>query len=238
MLVRRLAAAVRLDPVPDVAFPVLRAAGLEGPALRHVPVGRLAVDDPVRADQAGVPDVDDAVPALDVQPDPEAGEEDRGRGERPHGPGGPEGYATTPEARPRATCQQVRERRIHERHAAEDLSAIEEGERDREREEHEQVQVPSRERLPEVAESDEEEEAEREPDIGLEERLAAERAGPPTGHLPGDLRSGPGLGHAPGQVLDADERDLARFPRPRLHGPDPGHGVERGLGLRMRRVAP
>ena len=43
---------------------------------REVPPRRLAVDDPLGADHAGVADVDH-VRALDVEPDAEAGEEDR-----------------------------------------------------------------------------------------------------------------------------------------------------------------
>ena len=85
-LVRRLAAAVRLDALADLALRVGRPAGLQVPLRRHVAVRHLAVRDPVRADHARVADVDHASRRLHVQADPEAGEEDRGGGEQPHRP--------------------------------------------------------------------------------------------------------------------------------------------------------
>ena len=56
----RLAAAVRLDAVADLARGVGRAARLERVAVldREVAPRRLAVDDPLRADHARVADVD------------------------------------------------------------------------------------------------------------------------------------------------------------------------------------
>ena len=96
-VVGRLAATVRLDPIADVAVRV------RGPALLalvhgHVAVGHLAlVDDSLRADDPRVADVDD-VRGLDVEPDPEAGDEDRQRSESPHGPDRPVRRTALPRA--------------------------------------------------------------------------------------------------------------------------------------------
>ena len=65
--------------VADVPLGVGRAAGFAG-RVRHVAVRRLAVEDPIAADHAGEADVDDASRGLQVEPDPEAAEEDRGAG--------------------------------------------------------------------------------------------------------------------------------------------------------------
>ena len=83
---RGLAAAVRLDALAHLPLGVLRAARLEVAALRHVPVRRLSVEDPARADDSGEADVDDAARRLEVEADAEAEEEDRGRGEDPRRP--------------------------------------------------------------------------------------------------------------------------------------------------------
>ena len=115
------------------------------------------------------------------------------------------------EADPEPTDEQVREHRVDERDAAEDLSAVEERERDREAEKHEQVEVPRRERPPQIGQPEQEDEAEREPDVRLEERLPAERALAPARHLPGDLRARPRLGDASGRVLDDGLRRSARL---------------------------
>src|SRR5581483_1728553 len=88
--VRALAAAVRLDAVADLAGGVGRPARLEVLAARElldreVPPRRLSLDDPLRADHAGVADVDH-VRALDVEADAEAGEEDRRADQHPDRP--------------------------------------------------------------------------------------------------------------------------------------------------------
>src|SRR5206468_495154 len=57
-LVRRLAAAVRLDPVADLALRVRRPARLQASLSLHVPVRGLTVHDPIRPDHARVADVD------------------------------------------------------------------------------------------------------------------------------------------------------------------------------------
>ena len=86
-----LAAPVRLDALANLAVGVLRPTRLEISALRHVPVRRLAVEDPTRADDARQADVDHASRRLDVEPDAEAEEEHRRCGERPGRPDRPEG---------------------------------------------------------------------------------------------------------------------------------------------------
>ncbi len=149
-------------------------------------------------------------------------------------PGAP---LTPAQADPQAAPEQVREHRIRERHAREDLPEVEEDERDGEREQDDQVEVPHRERAAHVCQPDEKEDAEAEPHVPGLERLAAERPVPPARHLPGDLRSRPRLRDPPGAVFDHHLRDLARVPRPGLHEPGPVLGAEaRGRG-RIGRVA-
>ena len=82
----RFAAPVRLNALPDLALGVGWAARLQVLLHRHVPVGRLAVRDPVRADDPREADVDHASLRLHVQPDPEPGEEDGNADEQPDGP--------------------------------------------------------------------------------------------------------------------------------------------------------
>ena len=72
--VRRLATAVRLDALADLARRIRPAARLQALLDGHVPVRRLAGDDPLGADDAGVPDVDH-VGGTHVEPDAEAGGE-------------------------------------------------------------------------------------------------------------------------------------------------------------------
>ena len=138
----RLAAPVRLYALANLAVGVLRPARLEISSLRHVPVRRLAVEDPTRADDARQADVDHTSRRLDVEPDAEAEEEHRRGGERPGRPDRPEGFFPLPDANPCAPHEEVPEHRVHQWDAAEDLPTVEECERDREREQHEQVEVP------------------------------------------------------------------------------------------------
>ena len=121
--VGRLAAAVRLDPLADLALGVGDAARLLVLLHRHVPVRHLPVRDPVRAHDAREADVDHASLRLHVQAHPEPGEEDRGAGEHPDRPDRWPG-ARRPVAAgdPDAAAEQVDERRIRERGAPEDLA--------------------------------------------------------------------------------------------------------------------
>ena len=155
--VRGLAAAVRLDPLADLALGVGRPAR---PQLAPAPAcartasrrsrsgGRRSRPRSRRRSRSA---------RLDVEPDPEAGEEDAAAGEQPHRP---ERRATRAAAGraadPEAAAEQVGERRVGERGAPEDLALVEEAQRDREREQREQVEVPERERAPQVGEPDEE----------------------------------------------------------------------------------
>ena len=209
-----LAAAIRLDAFADLPFGVLWAAWLQVAALRHVPVRRLAVEDPARADDAREPDVDHAPRRLDVEPDAKAEEEDGHGCEHPCRPDGAEEPRTSPEADPEPADEEVPEHGVDERDAAKDLPAVEEGERDGEAEEHEEIEVARRQRPAQVAEPDEEEETESKPDVGLEQRLPAERPLVAPGHLPRDLRPRPRLGHLTARVLDYGLRNLARPARP------------------------
>ena len=122
----RFAAPVRLNALPDLALGIGGAARLQVLLHRHVSVGRLAVHDPVRADDPGEADVDHASLRLHVQPDPEPGEEDGNAGEQPDRPDGSAGSrrAVTP-GDPDTAAEQVDERRVRERRAPEDLALVE-----------------------------------------------------------------------------------------------------------------
>ena len=232
----RLAAPVRLDALAHLSLGVLRPARLEVAALRHVPVRRLAVEDPARADDTGEPDVDHAARRFEVEPDAEPEEED-GRGRKhPGRPDGRERLAAPAEPDPQPAREQVRENGVDERDAPEDLSAVEEGERGREPEERDEVEVSDRERPAQVGEPDQEDEAEGEPDVPAKERLPAERAFAASRHLPRDLRPRPCLRHAPGRVLDRRLRDLPGLARPRLDEPRPRLGSKVRVRRRIGRV--
>jgi len=98
------------------------------------------VDDPLGADHARIADVDD-VRALDVEPDPETGEEDRRAEQRPDGPDGRAGRATVREPDPEAAHHDPDEQRVEERYGREDVAVVEEPERRGRREEEEEVEV-------------------------------------------------------------------------------------------------
>ena len=156
-----LAAPVGLDPLADLPLRVGAAARLQAPLLGHVPVGHLPVRDPLRADDSGEADVDDAALGLHVQADPEAAEEDGGARQQPDRPDRRRGPRRAVPARdPDTPSEQVEQRRIGERSAPEDLALVEEAKRDREREQGEEVEVAQRERAPQVGEADEEGRAE------------------------------------------------------------------------------
>ena len=237
--IRRLAAAVRLDPLAYLAVGVGPAAGLQVVRDRHRPVRDLAVEDPVAADHAGVADVDHAAAVVDVQPDAEPDEEQRGDGERPHRPdgGGRPRPCGRPEADPCGSHSQVDERRNGERGALEDVASVEEGERDPEREQDEKIDRPHRQRTPQVGEPQEEDRGEAHPHRPRGQQLAAERARPAAGHLPRHLRPRPRLDHVAVVVRDRPGRDLTGFPGPDVHRPRPLLAVERRVRLGLRRVA-
>ena len=205
-------------------------------ALRHVPVRRLAVEDPARADDTREPDVDHAARRLEVEPDTKPEEEDGRSRKHPRRPDGRERRTAPAEPDPQSARKQVRENGVDERDAPEDLSAIEEGERGREPEERDEVEVPNRERPAQVGEPDQEDEAEGEPDVPAKERLPAERAFAASRHLPRDLRPRPCLRHASGRILDRRLRDLPGLARPRLDEPRSRLGSKVGVRRRIGRV--
>ena len=182
------------------------------------PHGAVAVDDPLGADHARVADVDH-VRALDVEPDPEAGEEDRGAEQHPDRPARRAGVPRlrTPIHDP--AQHHPDEQRIEERHRREHVAVVEVPERGGRREEEEQVEIAERERPPPVAEPDEEDEAERSPDPRVVDRRAAERARRAARHPPRHLRAGPRLGHGAGRVDHRALGDLAGGPPPDLDRP-------------------
>ena len=163
--------------------------------------------------------------ALEVEPDPEAEEEDRRGGERPRSARRRSALAPRrpkPTHSPRA--EEVRQHRIDERHAPEDLAAVEERERHGEAEQHEQIEVRTESGRRRSASPRRKTRQNASQTYGSQQRLAAERALAAARHLPGDLRPRPRLGHAPGRVLDHRLRDLSRLSRPGLDEPGPRLG--------------
>ena len=142
----------------------------------------------------GVADVDH-VRRPDVEADPEAGEEHRRGGEHPDRPDRCAARRPVAARDPEAAHEDPGERRVGERHRREDVTVVEEPERDRERQEDEQVDVPDREQPPPVDEPEQEERREAEPDAVAVDLRAAERAGRAARHPPGDLRPRPRLDH-------------------------------------------
>ncbi len=155
-----------------------------------------------------------------------------------YGQSGPRGpFRLAAKAEPQHPAEEPRQRRIRERHAGEDVAVVEEPQRDGEREQHEQVDVPQPKRPAPVEEPEQEDRAEREPDDGPVERLAAERARAASRHLPRDLWAGPRLVDAAGRVVDLAEGDLAGLTRPDTDGPVARRALELGVGGGLRRVA-
>ena len=185
------------------------AACLELVLLGEVVVRHHTAGDPLRADHAGVADVDH-VRVLEVQADAEADEEN-GRGEQHRRL--PErarcAHRTRARADPDAACEQVDERRIGKRDAREDVPVVEVPERDRERQQCEQVEIAKRQQPAEVCEAEQEDHAEREPDRPRVDLLASECALVATGHLPGDLWAGPRFGDSGRGVVDLALRDFS-----------------------------
>src|SRR5439155_22619547 len=99
-----------LDPVADLTFRVGWTAGLQALLDGKVTVGRLSGGDPLRADYSRVADVDH-VRILDVESDPETGEEDRGREQHPVRPHNSAAHRPSRAADPQTPRAQLRERR-------------------------------------------------------------------------------------------------------------------------------
>ncbi len=196
------------------------------------------MDDSLGTDHARVADVDH-VRALDVEPDPEADEEDRGAEKHPDRPARRSRRAAVAEADPRPAQHHPDEQRIEERHRREDVAVVEVPERRGRREEEEQVEVAERERPLPVAEPDEEDEAERSPDPRVVDRRAAERAGRAARHPPRHLRACPRLRDLAGRVDHGALGDLAGVLPPDLDRPLAGLLVVRRLvaatGVRVAR---
>ena len=191
------------DPVPGpdelerdvgevVDRPVHVALEVESQRERSL-VQRLAGGDPVRADHAGDPDVDD--PRVgDVEGDP--GQDERADADREPADRGPRHERPLALARPQAGDQaadeEVPEHRIGQRHRGGDLGAVEEVERQAQAQQHEQVEVNEPPRPPRVEERRDEQQAEREPDPRRVDRLR-DRAVVAAGERRLDLEVAPGL---------------------------------------------
>src|SRR5207249_9529456 len=115
-------------------------AWLAGVPDREVAVRVDTVIDAVGADDACVPDVEDARAPV-VQLDPEPDEEDRRGDHGPHGQRGPRARTAVPRPDPGEADDEVDEREGRERRAREDVTVVEVPERNGEREQCEQVDV-------------------------------------------------------------------------------------------------
>ena len=149
--------------------------------------------------------------------------------EHPDRPDRPRGFQPGGRPDPRHARDHVEKRWIGERHAREDVAAVEEPERRREREQRDQVEVPERERPAQVGEPDQEDQAEAEPDDRLVDVAAAEGTRPAARHLPRHLRAGPGFGR---------RAPSGRRPCRRRSGPPHPTTPSRATPNRRRRTRP
>ena len=210
----------RISPEASAVTPGhgLRYLPLGSCSTGKFPHGASAVTILLGADHARVADVDH-VRALDVEPDPEAGEEDRRPQQHPDGPARRTRRAAVPDADPRPAQHHPDQQRIEERHRREDVAVIEEPQRRRRRQEEEQVEIAERERAAPVAEPEQEDGAERSPDPRVVDRRPAERARRSARHSPGDLRPRPRLTHRTRRILHRALGDLAGGAPPDLDRP-------------------
>ena len=193
--------------------------------------------DPVRPDDARVPDVDHAR-VRHVQRDAEAHQEqdcEREPGDRDQRHEAASARPARAEPDPQHPHEQVREHGVHERHRDRDLPAVEEEVRRTEGEQREQVEVQHAERPPRVHERQQEEHAQRQPHVRCVE-LAAELPRIAARHLPRDLPARPRLHHRATQVVHDHLRALlatleeAHLPPERpVEVREGGHGAPRLL---------
>ena len=233
--VRGLAAAVRLDPLADLALGVGGAARLQVPLLRHVPVGHLAVAIRCAPTTPAKPTSITLRCASTFSPT-ETGEEDAGRGEQLHRPDGVDARGGRSRRAIQTQREQVDERRVGERRAPEDLALVEHAERDREGEQREQVEVASeigrrRSARPRRKTAQKPSQSQT-PLIVLPPKAPASPA--PSSRRPAAPSS---LADLARPVVDLAEHDLARLARPRLDHPLVGRRPVLHLRLRIRRVA-
>ena len=220
-----------------------RAVGIAlGVVLGPVAVERLAMQNLVGPDYAGIADVDH-VRVDDVQADPEPDQEDhadrqpRDRHEQPERPARPP--AAEPEQQ--HPHEQIQHERVDRRRGEPDLRVVEQRERDRQAEQREQVDVEQRPRtaLATAAgqappaprqERRDEQRAQRDPHVpGVDS--APERARIATGHRPRHLEARPDLGDARGGVVDVDLGELDLL----LAGREPADlPLTRTLGVLVR----
>ena len=205
---------------------------------RHVAVRRLAVEDPVAADHARVADVDDAAGILEVEPDPQAAEEDGDRREQPDRPRERRVEGAAAEADPRRADDEVRERRRPERGAPNTSPRLKNQQREPERQRARAGRAVCHERSRRRSMRPRTKTTLSEVQVHQAFRtLPPNEPTRPARHAPRHLRAGPRLDHAAVGIVDLPERDLAGTPRPDLHLPPPRRLVERRIRLRIRRVA-
>ncbi len=171
-------------------------------------VDRAPFDDALRADDAGVADVDH-VPVGDVERDAESDQEHQADDQHARPEADRDGFrsrATTDQ--PEHSPEQVEQRRIDERNRRVDARVVEEGEREREREQGQQVEVHDRKRPAKAHERREEKQAQRQPHVERRD-VAAERAAVAARHRPRDLDPGPSFDGLTVEVVDYHLADLA-----------------------------
>ena len=189
-----------VDRPVDVSFEV-------EPEREGALVERLAVGDPVGADDPGDADVDH--PRVDQverdtgnrqHRDPERQPSHRRPGDqRP-------GALARPEPRDQHPDQEVAEHRVGERDRGGDLGAVEEEQRDPEPDQHQQVEVQQSQRPARVEERRTEQQAEWDPDPGRVDRLG-DRPVVAAGERRADLEVPPRLDHLARGAVDDHLRD-------------------------------
>ena len=156
-------------------------------------VERLAVGDPVGADDPGDADVDH--PRVDeVERDPGSRQHRRPRSPASAPAPGDQrpGALARPEPRDQHPDQEIAEHRVGERDRGGDLGAVEEEQRDPEPEQHQQVEVQQSQRPARIEERRTEQQAERDPDPGRVD-LLGDRALVAAGERRADLEVPPRL---------------------------------------------
>ena len=196
------------DPLEgDVGVVVDRPVGVPlGDAVGEVAVDRLAVGDPVGADDAGVADVGRAgVGHVEADPEPhqeQCGDEDPG-----HRPDRRQPLPPAAKPDPEGAAEEVEQDRVLQRHRDADLAAVEEDVGNAEGQQDEQVEVGDPPPTAPVDQAEQEDRAERQEDVRCVE-LVAELAGVAAGHLPGHLVPGPGLRDFAALTVDQNQRHL------------------------------
>ena len=191
----------------DVGVVVDRAVGVAlGDVVGEVVVERFAVGDPVGADDARVADVDRARVG-DVEPDPEAHQEERRDQQPGRRPDRAQPLPAAAEPDPQRPAEQVEQHRVLTSGTETPISArLKKKWETPKPSRTSRSRLATRQRPAPVDQADQEDRAERQEDVGRVE-LVAEGARVAARHLPGDLVAGP-------RLLDLAARADRRGPAP------------------------